>query len=109
MDAATVVSPDRVFWFCPSCAKLHDGHFQLALLNKTITAEECDRPRNWCALHENGTLSQVQVEGISVVQCFVSGEEESVLVSGMEKEEWKLSQSGRRKQVGNTFNPLSPK
>jgi len=53
---------------------------------------------NWCQLHEDNTPSQLQIEGIHITQAFVTSEEERALVIGIDEGEWKLSQSGRRKQ-----------
>ena len=78
------------FWFCPSCSKLFKG---LLLIPKDYVEED------WCALHQASIPSESCVKGIRIVQSFVSSEEESFLVKGIDLTEWKLSQSGRRKQV----------
>ena len=68
---------------------------------KNDIIEQSNAFYNWCQLHESNTPSQLQVEGIHVTQAFVSSEEERALVTGIDGGEWKISQSGRRKQVNS--------
>jgi len=85
----------QYYWFCPSCNKMYNGSIRIPS-NDVI--KHSNAFYNWCQLHEDNTPSQLQIEGIHITQAFVTSEEERALVTGIDKGEWKLSQSGRRKQ-----------
>lgn len=79
-----------VFWHCPQCDKLFQGDIS-GTLNNTISYT--------CSIHENEIPTQhVSLEGIKVFTEFISCEEEQFLIEQIDTENWKLSQSGRRKQ-----------
>ena len=53
---------------------------------------------------ENGGVNMGEIlTGVSVVENFVSNVEEQVLVSEIEKFPWRISQSGRKKQVATVI------
>eukprot|EP00111_Clytia_hemisphaerica_P016134 TCONS_00047727-protein len=85
----------QYYWFCPSCGKMFNGSIQIP---PSDAIEHSNAFYNWCQLHEDNTPSQLQIEGIHITQAFVTSEEERALVTGIDEGEWKLSQSGRRKQ-----------
>lgn len=93
--------PSQSYWFCPSCAKLFEG---CVIIPRNHNQEG---QNDWCALHISSTPSQRFVDGIHCVQSFLTAEEERLLVNGIDEGAWKLSQSGRRKQVLINFDLLS--
>lgn len=85
--------PSQCYWFCPSCVKLFEGCVIIPRDHQEVGQYD------WCMLHSLITPSEKIIDGIHCVQSFLSAEEESILVKEIDKGAWKLSQSGRRKQV----------
>ena len=85
--------PSHSYWFCPSCAKLFEGCVIIP------RGHQEEGQYDWCTLHKSSVPSEMVVEGIHCVQSFLTEKEERFLVEGIDEGAWKLSQSGRRKQV----------
>ena len=71
------------FTYCSKCGK--------AILKQETNIEQCD------STHAGD--SAVDFPGIDVLKDFITEDEELFLCSQMNNMEWKLSQSGRLKQV----------
>jgi alkylated DNA repair protein alkB family protein 4 len=55
------------------------------------------------ASHQEQTSDQFTLPGIALIEDFLNEQEEADIVCRIDKTEWVLSQSGRRKQVCNAF------
>lgn len=77
-------------WFCVNCWKLFKGDVSDHIVNNTDILE--------CSFHNAMHECNFNVDGIKVYPNFITRDEETQIIDGMEKMEWKLSQSGRRKQ-----------
>lgn len=81
-------------WYCLSCQQIFVG----SLDDHLIQFGEMD----WCRIH-NGLMSSMNVSGICVKQDFIDNEEEETLLNEINKQDWKISQSGRKKQVRSLY------
>ena len=79
------------YWHCPSCCGIYEGDVGHTVGNPAHI--------DWCGLHTGHYEVRGILNGIYVEENFVTLEEEKDLVTIINKEEWKCSQSGRRKQV----------
>lgn len=80
----------NLHWFCPLCDRIFPGNIE----DYISTFDD----KNWCEMHKTEICS-VSVEGICVVERFIDDKEENLLLDSINRHDWKLSQSGRRKQV----------
>ena len=73
-----------VLWFCADCWKSYTSLSQEVVIQS-------------CAEHVNS--DQIAPRGVHVFRDFISDEEEAHIVDAIDSNPWKLSQSGRKKQV----------
>lgn len=85
------------YWHCPSCCGIYEGDVGHTVGNPAHI--------DWCGLHTGHYEVRGILNGIYVEENFVTLEEEKDLVTIINKEEWKCSQSGRRKQVCFWYMP----
>ena len=81
----------NIYWYCPKCCLIYQGDIHDKIKN--------EKDISWCSLHDGCKTLQESVRGIYVEVNFITNEEEEDLLKHIYEEEWKLSQSGRRKQV----------
>ena len=79
------------YWYCPSCSGIYEGDVGHTAGNPTHI--------DWCGLHTEHDEVRGILNGLYVEENFVTLGEEKNLVTIINREEWKCSQSGRRKQV----------
>lgn len=94
----TTSSATNVHWFCPKCEKIFSGNIDDYLLSFD--------DRDWCERHDTQPCS-MSIEGIRVTEGFIDDGEECLLIDNINRDEWKVSQSGRRKQVCIMYYRLS--
>ena len=84
---------DRVLLCCPACGPVF-------LLQKTYRFIYCS-DTGWAVGAEESDFEgwAFPFPGVMLIEDFVTREEEAELVRLMDRDPWKLSQSGRRKQV----------
>ena len=82
-------SVDLIFWYCPKCKGIFAG--DICMLPSCVD--------DWCSYHVNEyAMDNITVKGISLIENFVTADEENILFEEINKDMWKPSQSGRRKQ-----------
>lgn len=91
-----IIENKNQYWYCPSCKKIFQGDLSCLPVDSSYVS-------SWCVYHEGGMACKDIVKGIHVFEEFISDKEEEFLVGEINKQEWKLSQSGRRKQVRFSF------
>jgi len=90
-DKQQSVHVNLIYWYCPTCSNIYQGD-----VSKTVgTSNNIE----WCELHQDSPTQLLEtIKGIYVEKDFITPDEERYLVEEINKEEWKLSQSGRKKQ-----------
>lgn len=73
--------------FCTKCQKLYSG---IRYIQNTTTMQNCS----------DHDCFQDIVTGITVIEDFVTKNEEATILAEIENFPWRISQSGRKKQVG---------
>ncbi|XP_065663533.1 alpha-ketoglutarate-dependent dioxygenase alkB homolog 4 [Hydra vulgaris] len=78
-----------ICWLCPECEVVFEGNVNEILLKDNI---------NWCSLHLQHNIFNLHIDKVIIINNFVTETEESYLLTEINKDPWKMSQSGRRKQ-----------
>ena len=85
------VPPYCICWFCIQCSKVFEGDISRSL--------DCVKGVSMCSFHNGMNICEsIKLDGIKVYQEFISTDEEKYLINELDKCNWKMSQSGRRKQ-----------
>lgn len=81
--------PSLVFIQCPLCGELRKKE-------DTESHVTCVPQK---VFHSHLSLPDLEFDGVTVVQEFISDDQEQALVQAIDRQPWAESQSGRRKQV----------